>query len=72
MVVPVKRTNQNLHRVCSNFRILNEKLPKINHAFPLVRDCIEPLGRKRCDYLSTIDLRDAIHTLRLALSSQKY
>ena len=45
---------------------------KINHTFPLVRDCIEQLGRKRCHYLSTIDLRDAFHTLRLATSSQKY
>ena len=45
---------------------------KINHAFPLVRDCIELLGRKCCHYLSTIDLRDAFHTLQLASSSQKY
>ena len=72
LVVLVKRKNQNLSRVCSDFRILNEKLLKINHAFPLVRDCIEQLGRKRCHYLSTIDLRDAFHTLRLATSSQKY
>ena len=71
-VVLVKQKNQNLYRVCSEFRILNEKLVKINHAFPLVRDCIEQLGRKKCHYLSTIDLRDAFHTLRLALSSQKY
>ena len=52
--------------------MLNEKLVKINHAFPLVRDCIEQLGRKKCHYLSMIDLRDAFHMLRLALSSQKY
>ena len=71
-VVLVKWKNQNLYRVCSDFRILNEKLVKINHAFPLVRDCIEQLGRKKCHYLSTIDLRDAFHMLRLALSSQKY
>ena len=71
-VVLVKWKNQNLYRVCSDFRILNEKLVKINHAFPLVRDCIEQLGRKKCHYLSTMDLRDAFHTLRLALSSQKY
>ena len=71
-VVLVKWKNQNLYRVCSDFLILNEKLVKINHAFPLVRDCIEQLGRKKCHYLSTIDLRDAFHTLRLALSSQKY
>ena len=54
LVVLVKWKNQN--RVCSDFRILNEKLVKINHAFPLVRDCIEQLGRKKCHYLSTIDL----------------
>ena len=71
-VVLVKWKNQNLYRVCSDFRILNEKLVKINHTFPLVRDCIEQLGRKKCHYLSTIDLRDAFHMLRLALSSQKY
>ena len=72
LVVLVKRKNQNLYRVCSDFRILNEKLVKTNHAFPLVRDCIEQLGRKKCHYLGTIDLRDAFHMLRLALSSQKY
>ena len=72
LVVLVKRKNQNLYRVCSDFRILNEKLVKINHAFPLVRNCIEQLGRKKCHYLSMIDLRDAFHMLRLALSSQKY
>ena len=71
-VVLVKWKNQNLYRVCSDFCILNEKLVKINHAFPLVRDCIEQLGRKKCHYLSTIDLTDAFHMLRLALSSQKY
>ena len=68
----MKWKNQNLYRVCSDFHILNEKLVKINHTFPLVRDCIEQLSRKKCHYLSTIDLRDAFHTLRLALSSQKY
>ena len=68
----MKRKNQILYQVCSDFHILNEKLVKINHAFPLVRDCIEQLGRNKCHYLSTIDLRDAFHSLRLALSSQRY
>ena len=72
LVVLVKRKNQNLYRVCSDFQILNEKLLKINNAFPLVRDCIEQLGRKCCHYLSTIDLTDAFNTLQLAASSQKY
>ena len=60
-----------MYRVCSDFQILNEKLLKINHTFPLVRECIEQLGRKHCHYLSTIDLRDTFHTLQLASSSQK-
>ena len=64
LVVLVKQKIKNLYRVCSDFRILNEKLVKIKHAFPLVRDCIGQLGRKKCHYLSTIDLRDAFHTLR--------
>ena len=71
-VVLVKWKNKNLYRVCSDFCILNEKLVKINHAFSLVRDCIEQLGRKKCHYLSMIDLRDTFHTFQLALSSQKY
>ena len=71
-VVLVKWKNQNLYRVCSDFHVLNEKLVKINHAFPLVRDCIEQLGRKKCHYLSMIDLGDAFHTLHLTLSLQKY
>ena len=71
LVVLVKWKNQNLYQVCSDFHILNEKLVKISHAFPLVRDCIEQLGRKKCHYLCTIDLRDAFHTLRLAVSSKK-
>ena len=62
-VVLVKQKNQNLYGVCSDFRILNEKLLKINHAFPLVQDCIEQLGRSKCDYMRTIDFRDAFHTL---------
>ena len=45
LVVLAKCKNQNLYQVCSDFHILNDKLVKINHAFLLVRDCIEQLGR---------------------------
>ena len=72
LVVLVKWKNLNLYQVCSDFCVLNEKLVKINHTFPLIRDCIVQLGRKKCHYLSMTDLRDAFHTLRLVLSSQKY
>ena len=72
LVVLVKRKNQNLYRVCSDFSILNEKLLKINYAFPVVQDCTEQLGRSKCDYMRTIDLRDAFLTLGLVKTSQKY
>ena len=68
-VVLVKWKNQNLYQVCCEFHILNEKLVKSNHAFLLVRDCIEQLGRKKCHYSNTIDLRDAFRTLQLAHKS---
>ena len=60
------------YRVGSDYQILNGKLLKINHALPLVRDYIEQLGRSKCDYMSTVDLRDAFHTLHLAKTSEKY
>ena len=53
LVVLVKQKNQNLYRVCSDFHTLNEKLLKINHAFPLVQDCIEQLGRSKYDYMTS-------------------
>ena len=61
-----------MYRVCSDFHILDEKLLKTNHAFPLVQHCIEQLGRSKCDYMSTIDFQDAFHTLQLAKTSLKY
>ena len=51
--------------------MLNEELHKINHSLSLLQDCIEQLGRNNCDYISMIDLRDAFHTLKLAITSQK-
>ena len=71
-VLLVKRKQQNLYRVCTDFRVLNDRLIRINHAFPLVRDCIESIGSAKCEVMSTIDLRDAFHTLRLAPESQQY
>ena len=35
-------------------------------------DCIEKLGQSKCNYMSTIYLRDAFYTLRFAKTLQKY
>ena len=70
-VLLVKRKQQNLFRVCTNFRVFIERLVHINHAFPLVRDCIEAIGKSNCQVMSVLDLQDAYHTLCLTKKSQK-
>ena len=71
-VLLVKRKQQNLYRVVTDFRVLNERLVCINHAFPIVRDCLEAIGASKYEVMSVLNLRDAYHTLRLAEESQKY
>ena len=71
-VLLVKRKQQNLYRVVTDFRVLNERLVQVNHAFPIVRDCLEEIGASKCEVMSVLDLRDAYHTLSLAEESQKY
>ena len=71
-VLLVKRKQQNLYRVVTDFRVLNERLVRVNHAFPIVRDCLEAIGTSKCEVMSVLDLRDAYHTLPLAAESQKY
>ena len=62
-VLLVKRKQQNLYRVVTDFRVLNERLVRVNHAFPIVRDCLEAIGASKCEVMSVLDLRDAYHTL---------
>ena len=71
-VLLVKRKQQNVYRVVIDFRVLNERLVRVNHAFPIVRDCLEAIGTSKCEVMSVLDLRDAYHTLLLAEESQKY
>ena len=71
-VLLVKCKQQNLYRVVTDFRVLNERLVRVNHAFPIVRNCLEAIGASKCEVMSVLDLRDAYHTLPLAEGSQKY
>ena len=68
-VLLVKRKQQNLYRVVTDFRVLNERLVRVNHAFPIVRDCLEAIGASKCEVMSVLDLREAHHTLPLAEES---
>ena len=55
-VLLVKRKQQNLYRVVTDFRVLNERLVRVNHAFPIVRDCLEAIGASKCEVMSVLDL----------------
>ena len=61
-----------LLRVCTDFAVLNGRLVKSNHVFPLVSDCTQTIGQGHCKVMGIPDLRNAEHTLRLAPDSQKY
>ena len=69
---PLVIKQQNLYRVVTDFRVLNERLVRVNHAFPIVQDCLEATGTSKCEAMSVLDLHDAYHTLPLAEDSQKY
>ena len=59
-------------RIVSDLRFLNSKIRKQNWPFPLIKDSIQKLGMSQCTVLSTIDLKDAFHSLRLSRNSQKH
>ena len=58
-------------RVVTDLRHLNVRIAKNNLAYPLVRDTCSVLGNSRCEVLSVLDLKDAIHSLRLSENSKK-
>ena len=67
----VKEMQENLYRVCTDLSSQDE-LIKINHVFPVVRDCIQGIDQSQCEIISVSDSRDAYHTLRLEPDPQKY
>ena len=48
-ILLVKRKQQNLYRVVTDFSVLNERLVRVNHAFPIVRNCLEAIGASKCE-----------------------
>ena len=59
-------------RVVSDLRYLNGRIRKQNWPFPLVRDTIQKLGMSGCTVVSTIDLKEAFHSLHLDEESQQF
>ena len=59
-------------RVVTDFRHLNVRIAKNNLAYPLLKDTFSVLGSSKCKVLSVLDLKDALHSLRLSVYSKKY
>ena len=59
-------------RVVTDFRHLNVRIAKINLACPLLKDTFSVLGSSKCKVLSVLDLKGAVHSLRLSENSKKY
>ena len=51
---------------------MNVRIAKNNLAYPLVRDTFAVLGNSKCEVLSVLDLKDALHSLQLSKDSKRY
>ena len=59
-------------RVVTDFRHLNMRIAKNNLAYPLLKDTFTLIVGSKCEVLSVLDLKDALHLLRLTENSKKY
>jgi len=71
-VMLVAKKGTKAKRVVADLRVLNTKIRRQNWPFPLVRDTIQKLGMSDCAVVSTIDLKEAFHSLHLDKESQQY
>ena len=71
-VVLINRKVTQDKRVVTDFRHLNDRISKNNLAYPLLRDAFSVLGSSRCEVLSVLDLKDALHSLWLSENSKWY
>ena len=70
MLIPRKQGG--IPHIVTDFRYLNSRLKVLQCSMPLVRDAIQQLGAAGSEIVTIFDFRDAFHTLRIALLSQKY
>ena len=61
MLISRKLTKDKM--VVTDFRHLNVRIAKNNLAYPLVRDMFSMLENSKCEVLSVLDLKDALHSL---------
>ena len=72
LVMLISRKVMQDKRVVTDFRHLNMRIAKNNLAYPLLEDTFTLLGSSKCEVLSVLGLKDALHSLRLTENSKKY
>ena len=55
-----------------DFRLLNSRILRRNHACPLMKDIRSILGNSDCEVFSCLDLKDAYHSIRLTEAAKEY
>jgi len=51
------------HRLCADYRALNEVTKKDRHPLPLITDALDRLGGAK--YFTKVDIKDAYHNIRI-------
>ena len=59
-------------RPITDFRLLNSRILRRNHATPLMTDIRSILGNSQCEVFSCVDLKDAFHSIKLSKASKEY
>ena len=59
-------------RAVTDFSYLNVRIAKNNLANHLLKDTFSMLGSCKCEVLSALDLKDALHSLKLSENSKNF
>ena len=71
-VMLINKKGTDSKRCVSDLRFLNQRIRRQNWPFPLVCDTIQKLGMSGCSVVSTLDLKEAFHSLHLDKRSQQF
>ena len=55
-----------------DFRLLNTRILRRNTSIPLMSDVLSILGNSECEVVSSVDIKDAYHSIRLTEKSKEY
>ena len=55
-----------------DFRLLNTRILRRNSSIPLMSDVLSILGNSECEVVSSVDIKDAYHSMRLTEKSKEY